>query len=42
MIVKIVRGKAFLKNKIDPFLKLFVSNSIIKEKECLIECKKQK
>ena len=37
----IVKGKAFLKNKNKPFL-IFLFNLNINDKECLIECKKQK
>ena len=39
--VIIVKGKAFLKNKNKPFL-IFLFNLNINDKECLIECKKQK
>ena len=40
--VKIVNGKAFLTNNLNPLTKLFGSRSIASEIECLIECKKQK
>ena len=39
--VIIVKGKAFLTNEKKPFL-IFLFNLIINDKECLIECKKQK
>ena len=41
-IVKNVRGRDFFINSVKPFLKFLLSISIINEKECLIECKKQK
>ena len=37
-----VKGKAFLKNNLNPLIILFGSSSIDREIECLIECKKQK
>ena len=40
--VKIVKGKAFLTNNLNPLTILFGSSSIASEIECLIECKKQK
>ena len=41
-VVKIVNGKAFLTNNLNPLIILFGSSSIAREIECLIECKKQK
>ena len=40
--VKMVKGKAFLANNLNPLATLFGSSSIASEIECLIECKKQK
>ncbi len=37
-----VKGKAFLVNNFNPFLKLFLSNSLLRDIMCLTECKKQK
>ena len=37
-----VKGAAFLIKINSPFLKLYLSNSVINERECLKECKKQK
>ena len=37
-----VKGKAFLANNFTPFLKLFLSNSLLRDIMCLTECKKQK
>ena len=39
--VIIVKGKAFLTNATKPFF-IFLFSSSINDKECLIECKKQK
>ena len=40
--VKIVKGKAFLTNNLNPLITLFGSSSIASEIECLMECRKQK
>jgi hypothetical protein len=40
--VKMVKGKAFLTNNLNPLATLFGSSSMASEIECLIECKKQK
>ena len=40
--VKMVKGKAFLTNKLNPLITLFGFSSMAREIECLIECKKQK
>ena len=40
--VKMVKGKAFLTNNLNPLITLLGFNSMAREIECLIECKKQK
>ena len=42
IVVKIVNGRAFFINIFKPKLKLFLSNSKIREILCLTECRKQK